>query len=227
MTGKASVDIAIDEMRKIICSGEYGVGDKLPTEAEWTEKLAMSRSTVREAMRFLQATGYLEIIHGRGAFVRAIISAAESPEKWLREKRVTLQDFFELRMALEPQAARLAAKNISDTQLKKLQDLFVQFEIAYEKKDDRKITAFDEKIHQCIFEATGNPLFPRLYAEICALLQEYSRNTLQLPLFRQNALEPHRAIIRAIACHDPDDAFFEMLAHIRLARRLFEEQVER
>ena len=61
---------AIEQIKKSLFSGEYQPGDKLSTETELSAALGVGRSTVREAIRTLEAMGYVELRPGRGAFVR-------------------------------------------------------------------------------------------------------------------------------------------------------------
>jgi len=82
------------------------VGDKLPTEKELCQSLQVGRSTVREAFRMLQATGHVEMIPGKGAHVAQL--SATSVRGWFEERETDLGDYMEVRLAIEPFAARLA-----------------------------------------------------------------------------------------------------------------------
>ena len=63
------VQLAETEIKKYILSEQVKIGDKLPSEKKFCEELGIARGSVREALRLLQAKGYLEISHGKGAVV--------------------------------------------------------------------------------------------------------------------------------------------------------------
>src|SRR5215471_7186654 len=75
----------INELTRLLRDGALAPGDRIPTERELSEQLAVSRGTVREAVQFLQALGVLEIRHGSGTYVPRSASRTQAPRReWRR-----------------------------------------------------------------------------------------------------------------------------------------------
>lgn len=221
-------DKVIRRLEELVLSGAFQVGDKLPTEAELAASLQVGRSTVREATRFLQAVGYIEMRPGKGAFVLTTqqIGLQSDPTQWLRESRVQLEDFLEVRRMVEPFAAKQAARKASVQQLEQLAGVFEAFEDAYCRRDLTRLTYYEEKFHLLIVEAAQNALLIRLYREILNLLRAYSSHTSALESSFADALEPHRRILAALQNRDGDLAEFEMLSHLMLSSRHFQQSAQ-
>ena len=100
------VDSAAEAIRAEIVGNRWSVGEKLPNEAQLSAQLSISRGTVREAVRVLVSQGYLETRQGSGTYVLSVVDAI-GPLTMAR--RATLRDQFEARLALDAEAARLAA----------------------------------------------------------------------------------------------------------------------
>ena len=107
----------VHELVRLIDEGALKAGDRLPTERELSERLAVSRSTVREAVQFLQALGVVEIRHGSGSFVAARGSRSHELRRewrrWTRNHVGRIHDLLEVRQGIEPFAAELAARRVA------------------------------------------------------------------------------------------------------------------
>lgn len=101
-------DQVIEHLEQGIISGRYGMGAKLPAEPQLMEELGVGRSTVREAIRMLAHNGILEVRQGDGTFVRTLPSAGEPLPR--RLQRAKVREVHEVRLALELEVVRLAAK---------------------------------------------------------------------------------------------------------------------
>jgi DNA-binding FadR family transcriptional regulator len=121
----SAYEVAVQRLAQAIKLGALSVGAQLPPERELVERLGVSRTTLREAVRALQQQGYLKTSRGRlgGTFVasRQIrqLSRAEVT-RLTREMGGTLRDLIDLRTSLEPAAAELAASRATDEQLEVL-----------------------------------------------------------------------------------------------------------
>jgi GntR family transcriptional repressor for pyruvate dehydrogenase complex len=120
---KAS-DMLANELRERILSGEHPDGTQLPPERELVAQTRMSRTTVREALRILEAQGLIKIKAGRtgGAFIQqqGEESVARSLELRIRSRHIGLESIHETREAIEPACARLAAVNRTVADLRDL-----------------------------------------------------------------------------------------------------------
>ncbi len=130
---------AINEIKDYLLSGELKAGDKILTENELSKKLCVGRSTVREAIRTLQAIGYIEIIPGRGAFSLVDkntldTSLQQTALQWFVSNETKLNELQEVRCCIEPFASKLAAlrrSNESLALLRKSLDGFITNGLAF------------------------------------------------------------------------------------------------
>ena len=119
---KVSVVQQVEQrLREYIAESDIMVGDKLPTEKQLCENLGVGRGTVREAIRMLQAQGFVEIRPGRGAFVLQKREAQkEDIVNWFCNNEYGVRDLLDIRVALEPLAVKLAIQRCSDQDVARL-----------------------------------------------------------------------------------------------------------
>ena len=116
-------DTAAAGIRTEIASGRWAVGTRIPIESQLAHRLGVSRGTVREAIRTLVHGGLLEVRQGSGTYVLSNVDPSEGLHKL---RRASLRDQFELRCALEVEAARLAALRHTAHDLRRLRTLLDQ-----------------------------------------------------------------------------------------------------
>src|SRR5690242_10959429 len=111
--GGGVTDEAIDRIRELIASGQWGAGTRLPREADLAKQLGLSRNSLREAVRALSLARVLEVRQGDGTYVSSL-EPGELLEPTLSATRLlqgrTVLELFEVRRMLEPEAAALAAR---------------------------------------------------------------------------------------------------------------------
>src|SRR5262249_43539251 len=120
------VDTAVARIREVIEQGRLRAGDRLPTEAELSEQLGVSRTVVREAVSQLESLGLLSVQRGRGTFVgnwSSLTSCVEMLRTTLALSPGELVQFTEFRTALECHAARRAAERATEQDLADLKEL--------------------------------------------------------------------------------------------------------
>src|SRR5215213_10887926 len=210
---------AIRTIKDMILDGRLKPGQRLPPERALSEALGVSRPTVREAIGSLQAMNILESRHGAGTFVASL-----SVQELLRPLQFVLSlaeggldHLFEVRLLLEPGAARLAADRATEAQVAGLRDCA---ERADEEavKDAELMLQLDTELHERIVEASGNPLLQHLWAATSALGAESRSYTVRLPGVRPRTITEHSAIVAAIAAGDGAAAEAAMAAHITRIR---------
>lgn len=223
-------DAVIKSIKEYLFSGEVKPGDKLLTEKELSERLGVGRSTIREALRTLQALGYVEMRPGKGAFA-AITSPQEDPRRtaieWLAGHESRLSEFLEMRRCLEPYAVRLVVERITPKELNKLQTILSNFEKAYEESDAASMTLYEEAFHSAIIRASQNHFFIEVHKQIVKLFTEYAAKSFSIRETAVQSLEPHRRIYEAIAVGDADLAAKEMTDHIELTISNMTQAIER
>ena len=126
-------------------------GDKMPTEKEICEMLGVGRSTVREAYRMLQAMDKVEAVQGKGVFVAdPTQKEKENGLNWFKKNGSTMEDFMEIRIALETMAVRLAVRRADDQDIRKLEKTHQYFLKAIAEKNEVTMASYDEAFHNQI-----------------------------------------------------------------------------
>lgn len=210
------VQQVVNNIRELILSGTLEVGQKLPTEKEFCEKLTVGRGTLREAFRILQANGLVEIHPGRGAFV-ARIKEPDSNDivEWFVKNEVELKDCIEVRSAIEPLAVKLAASRCSDQEITQLEKTHAKFTKAVADNDILAVAKYDERFHNQIVEMSKNKLLISINKKVSEYVQTFRSKTFQVHKNVQNAIEPHSNIMRALEERDSEAAELYMRRHIQ------------
>jgi len=220
------IDLVVKEIREMCLSSEIAVGEKLPTEKKLGETLNVGRSTVREALRILQAMGLIEMRPGRGAFLKSKnLGDSSTITKWFREHEIQLRDFMEVRMALEPLAVKLAIERGTEAELTEIAEIFKTFEQAQENKDVINLAISDEAFHNAIVKATHNKLLIIINQNIADAFAEYRTKSFASEKTASHALEPHRAILSALQKRDVEEAMKRVRRHLEISLKDVEQVV--
>lgn len=207
-------DAVVDSIKEMIETEEYKVGEKLPAEVKLCEMLAVSRTSVREAIRVLQALGYVENRPGKGAFVAA--NHKEEIAPWYDVENPQFTDFMEVRMAMETLAVRLAVERASEKEVHKLQEVHESFVEANEKRDMVRMIMLDELFHTTIVEITKNQLLVNINAQLLEAFRVYRSESFTNEGVYKNAIEPHAQILACFRNHDAKEAVEEMRRHLNI-----------
>ena len=142
----------------MILDGRLAPGQRLPSERALSEALRISRPTVREAIRSLQAMHILESRHGAGTFVASLsVEELLAPLQFvLSLADGALEHLFEVRLLLEPGAAALAAERATPDEVGDLRDCAARAEKAVDDPD--AMLRLDTELHERIVRASANPL---------------------------------------------------------------------
>jgi DNA-binding FadR family transcriptional regulator len=206
------VEQAIDRLREQVTSGAWPVGTRLPSEATLAAELGVGRSTIREAIRALASTGMVESRQGAGTFVRAAAAAEVGLETRLR--RAALLDVYEVRHALELQAARLAATRRDADDLASLQRTLDRRQAALAVAKDATFVEADLGFHQCVVDAAHNPILTELFASFTSAVREAMFDVFADRDLRLDANPAHLQLAAAIRAADPEAAAAATSAHL-------------
>lgn len=197
---RSVVDAVIQQLHQQLADGTWAVGERIPTEQELSGSLGVSRAVVREAVRALVHLGMLEARQGSGTYV---ISRAD-PLPLLRPNEGTVRDVLETQLALDVQAAGLAATRRSETDLVRLRELLARRDGA---EGAEEFGADDAAFHLAVVDAARNPVLAAMYRFFVRRLRE------SLAMVRAHGVgdvdrahdpdeEPHRRLVRAIELGD-------------------------
>ena len=188
--------------------------------------LGVGRSTVREAVRTLQAMGYIELRPGKGAFARVtseeeILQLRDHARDWFTVNERTLEEFLQVRHLVEPKAAELAAVYIDPEGISDLQKALDRFEAAVEQeKNSAELAAADHQFHIGIVRESKNQLLYQFYLQTNELFMQYSTRSftmLNLESARKT-LQEHHNILSAICAGDAESAGASMIEHLNIAK---------
>jgi GntR family transcriptional repressor for pyruvate dehydrogenase complex len=225
---KASVVLhTVEEMKDFIKYRETDGNRKLPTERDFAAMLNVSRSTVREALKILEASGIIEIKPTKGSYiVQQEDYNASTLMNWFTSYEPEILHLIEARLSLEPMAAFLAAERATEEHIKKLEEAHEEFIKLILQNDPVKITLGDEKFHKLIFEAAQNPLLEHLHSFIDSMLINYRRRVFSIPKEAMKAVSQHDEILRHIREHNSEEARENMTQHLHISKRGLLETVE-
>ena len=188
-------------------------GEKLPGEVELAKELGVSRTTLREAVRSLAAQGYVEVRRGSGTFVLDRSPAPDIGLQRLECLRTRLRDLFEIRMMLEPQAARLACLRGTDEEL---QEIARRAEcVAQAIREGKNFSQPEETFHQAFVAATHNPFMEQLLPIIHNALHEAWAALDVESLLAQPTLQDNELLMGFLRQRDEEGVQYAMAAHIR------------
>jgi DNA-binding FadR family transcriptional regulator len=214
----------LDEIGRDIVTGVYEERT-FPTEAELAKSHNVSRSVTREAVKMLTAKGLLTARPRKGTSVRPASSwnlFDADVLRWLLEREFSLdllRQFSELRIAIEPEAAALAARAADPDSIAAIAAGYARMEAAEAGKDDALES--DIAFHIAVLEACGNPFYRQFRDVVATALRTSIRFTNRFK-GRTASLPAHHAVLEAIEAKDPDGARSAMAAIIDDVRDLFE-----
>lgn len=207
-------DAVVDSIKEMIETEEYKVGEKLPAEAKMCEMLGVSRTSVREAIRVLQALGYVENRPGKGAFVAS--NHKTEITAWYDVENPRFTDFMEVRMATETTAVRLAVERSTDRDVKKLKEIHESFVEANDNQDLVRMIMLDELFHTKIVGITKNQLLININEQLLEAFRVYRSESFTNGYVYKNAIEPHARILECFQKRDAKQAVEEMRRHLNI-----------
>lgn len=205
-----SCDVLADRLKHQILGGAYTPGSTLPTERELVAGTGLSRGSVREALRILEAQGLIATRAGRygGSVVSRPTDAllASHINLFAKGRSVVLSALVEARQALEPMVAYLAAKNRTDEDLKALTLISDRLDEAA-LSDVPRFLEENANWHSALAVASHNDLLRAFMSSLSDLMLEASRiENMASPDIRKLVTQAHRRIFDAIQKQDPEAA---------------------
>lgn len=195
---------AAARLRQLIVEGEIAPGAKL-NERELSERLEVSRTPLREAIRTLAAEGLVELLPNRGAVAVQ-----------LRVQDVA--DTFEVIAGLEAQSGALAAQRITDAELAEIRALHFEMLAAFTRRDLSGYYRLNARIHDAINAAARNPVLQRTYRTVNARLQALRFRSNFDERKWQRAVKEHESMIDLLAARDAEGLRALMAQHLEHKR---------
>lgn len=193
-------DVVFKTLRQGILMGELKPGERL-MEMHLAERLGVSRTPIREAIRKLELEGLVTMIPRRGAEVAQISGK-------------NLKDVLEVRLALDALGVELACERITQEGLVELQAACEYFAKVTATKDATIITKADVELHDVIIRATGNERLQQLISNLSEQMYRYRFEYIKDSSYHELLIEEHKRIYESIAIRDKESAVREIKRHI-------------
>lgn len=214
------VGVVADELLDRIIAGEFPPGASVPGELELSARHEVSRMTVREAIKTLEAQRILSVERGRGTFVNPL-SRWASLEAVLRAASEGKDDasaaiqLIELRRMLESGACELAAVRIGNADLERLYGQVEAMRNAHARNDLAAFVEADLAFHDLILQASENVFAAVLFEPLHRILERRRTETSKVPEIQEHAILHHQRIADALASREPHLARDAMDAHMQ------------
>lgn len=210
----------VQQIEESVLNGSLKPGDQLPAERELAQRLGVSRTAVREAVKTLREKGLVEAYSGRGTFITNGTSQAARQSFDLMVK-IGQQEgsphLAELRLMLEPGIAALAALRAKEDDLSSMRDAVAVMDKS--QKDPGAYIEADLDFHLALAEAAGNPLILSLIDSIVGLLREQRIKIFNVEGGPQRGQFHHKRILEAVERRDAEMARSAMRAHLEQVRQ--------
>lgn len=193
-------DVVFNTLRQAILTGELKPGERL-MEIHLANKLGVSRTPIREAIRKLELEGLVTMIPRRGAEV------AQITEK-------SMNDVLEVRRAMDALCVELACDRITPEELEQLKEACDAFEAAVKTRDVKKIAQADVALHDIIVRATGNQRLIQLVNNLSEQMYRYRFEYIKDSSQHERLVEEHRIIYQSIVQKDKETASQAAKTHI-------------
>jgi len=196
-------DVVFNTLRQAILKGELAPGERL-MEIQLAEKLGVSRTPIREAIRKLELEGLVSIIPNKGAYVTGIT-------------RKDVEDIYAIRSLLEGLCARWATAYITEKQLDALEENIYLSEFHASKGHAQKLTELDDQFHDILYEACSSKMLEHQLRDFHEYVRRMRKQNLSGSERGLEAVLEHKQIMEAICRKDADRAQELAALHMRNA----------
>jgi len=209
----------VQQIEESVLNGSLKPGDQLPAERELAQRLGVSRTAVREAVKALREKGLVEAYSGRGTFITDGTSQAARQSFDLMVKigqQEGAPHLAELRLILEPGIAALAAVRVKEDDLAAMREAVAVMDRAQD--DPEAYIEADLDFHLALAETVANPLILSLIDSIVGLLREQRIKIFNVEGGPQRGQVHHKRILEAMERRDAEMARTAMRAHLEQVR---------
>ncbi len=206
-------DVVFNTLRTAIITGEFAPGERL-MEIALADRLGVSRTPVREAIRKLELEGLVVMIPRRGAEVARITEAG-------------LKEVLEVRCAMEELAVELACKRSDKASLEQLKEAHQKFVDAVKNGDTLEITNQDEAFHECIFEMSRNKRLVQVVHNLKEQIFRYRMEYVKDVSYHEELIKEHETLLQAISKGHEEEAREIMKHHIQNQEKMILAQLHR
>ena len=198
------VEQVTTQMENLIETGSWSIAEKIPPEMELMKQFDVSRNTLREAIRALVHAGLLETKQGSGTSVRSSSALGFAIQRHIEKSN--LIETLEVRLALEREAAQMAAERRNDKDIEKLKECFAKCKKTAVEANLNHFIEADISFHKAIVEASHNRMLIDLYEHMTDALYSSVRDLMILNTPLDFEKEIHMDLYEAILEQDMNRA---------------------
>jgi GntR family transcriptional repressor for pyruvate dehydrogenase complex len=195
-------EMVSEELKQYIWSNNLKRGDKLPSGESIMKILGVGRSSLREALRYLEATDVVEVFNGKGIYVKETAQYQLSAKITVNDEKLALLQLMEVRRALEVLAVELAAQHSTDENIEEMRHFLLEIG----RTSDHVSSIADMKFHQAIYKATGNPILQSIVESVWELFSVFWNAPFGRQEIFQDSFPFHQTLFEAIVEKNPKKA---------------------
>ncbi|WP_433443177.1 FadR/GntR family transcriptional regulator [Nonomuraea sp. CA-141351] len=209
-------DVIAEQLLAEIDSGALRPGDRLPSEPELARQLQVGRSSLREAIRKLHTLGVVEVVRGRGTYVRHRTEPEPTPQfvHWSATQGPAIAEVLEVRIGLELAASGLACVRATQTDIDEVAARCREHEAARRKGDLAVLVRTDEQVHESLIRAAHNDLLLQVYLALVPQMAEFRAHTLALQHADERFDPHHQAMLAALVKRDAAGVRKAVVQHV-------------
>ncbi|CAH0120695.1 MULTISPECIES: FadR/GntR family transcriptional regulator [unclassified Paenibacillus] len=193
-------ELAAKELQNYIHEQRFKEGDKLPSLEELCNMLQVGRSSMREALRYLEAMEVIEMINGKGIYVKDVDTYRFSAKVKGENFKQILLHVLEVRRGLEGQCVELAASRATPEDIAQMEYFLKEMKRLDEIQGDK--SQFDMHFHRTIFKASGNPVMESVINSVWDMMEHFWKYPFGKKDIFDDTLEYHFTIAEAIKNKD-------------------------
>jgi GntR family transcriptional repressor for pyruvate dehydrogenase complex len=210
-------DYVIDEIKRMLKSGELQEGSKLPNQNEFAQQLGVSRLPLREAMQKLRLMGVIEEKPGVGTHI-----VVGDPSLWglkmeaplINDAQATFE-FIEARKSLELPIIKASINRVTKEELELLKKDVAHMEDALRRADRSEYLKYDMAFHLHLASASHNRYLLQMLRDVQNLLEQFMMEAFnEIPELLDDSMHHHKEILRHLINHETEKATKSMMEHI-------------
>jgi len=207
-------EVIVEQIRGAILSGELKIGDRLPSEKDLAAKFGVSKSSLREAYRVLEAYGLLEIRQGMagGAFIKEVDvrTIKDGLVNYFFFQNPSIREYTQVRTFIEPEIVKICALKITDQEIRELENNISTME----EEGEEFLSDLDSAFHTKLVDIADNNILSLVVDSVQTALVNVKRLLHTNSAFFKMVCKGHKEIVAALSDRDPDRASTLMLNHI-------------
>jgi len=216
----------VEQIKTMIINGKLKAGDRLPSERELADSLAVSRTSVREALRILESMDLIQCRPGDGNFVKEITidSLAKSIAWKIPLIKGAVLELYEARKIIEPGIVRIAAERATEEDILKMENIVEKQKKIVERGES--ICEVDDEFHRSIAEASKNKMIRKIINTLIDLESETDESNVEIKERPSESLKSHMNIVKYIKAREKEKARRAMLTHLTTVEKLVLKKLE-